>query len=240
VIVLMSISGEEGNYKVTLRTDPELVNSNCTSCGDCTAVCPVERPDEFNYKLIKTKANYLPHEMAFPFKYSIDEAVCKGKSCGKCQQVCKYDAIDLSKKASTTTIEVRSIIFATGWKPYNPEIIPEFKFTAHPDIVTNVEMERLGAPNGPGNGKLLKPSDGKAPQSVVFVQCAGSRDENHLPYCSGVCCGVSLKQALMVGEQYPDCKVKIFYIDLRVTGRNEDFLFRVEKEQGIELISRPQ
>jgi len=233
---VQSISGEKGSYTVTLRTDPALVNTNCTSCDDCTSVCPVERSDEFNYGLGKTKAIYLPHEMAFPFKYAIDESVCLGETCGKCVEACKYNAIDLLKKESISTIEVRSIIFATGWKPYDPAIIPEYKFTGHSDIVTNVEMERLGAPNGPGKGKLVKPSDGEAPGTVVFVQCAGSRDENHLPYCSGVCCGASLKQALMVREQYHDSKVKIFYIDLRVTGRNEDFLKKVEEEPGIELI----
>ena len=231
-----SISGDKGKFTVTLQTGPELVNNNCTSCDDCTAVCPAERDDEFNYGIGQTKAIYLSHEMAFPFKYTIDETVCEGESCGKCQDVCKYDAIDLSKKVTTTTIEVSSVILATGWKPYDPSVIPELKFNDHPDIITNVVMERLGAPNGPGKGKLLKPSDGQAPETVIFVQCAGSRDENHLPYCSGACCGASLKQALMVRQQYPDSKVKIFYIDLRVTGRNEDFLKKVEDEPGIDLI----
>ena len=233
---IKSISGDKGKFTATLQTGPELVNNNCTSCDDCTAVCPVERDDEFNYGIGQTKAIYLPHEMAFPFKYTIDESVCEGESCGKCQDVCKYDAIDLSKKGTTTTVEVCSVILATGWKPYDPSVIPELKFRNHPDIITNVEMERLGAPNGPGKGKLLKPSDGQAPETVVFVQCAGSRDKNHLPYCSGACCGASLKQALMVRQQYPDSQVKIFYIDLRVTGRNEDFLKKVEDEPGIELI----
>jgi len=233
---LKSVSGEKGDYKATLLNQPEFVNDNCTSCGECVDVCPVERSNEFNYGLDKTKAIYLPHEMAFPFKYSIDTDVCLGEKCGKCVEICKYNAIDLKRTSEEINLEVSSIIFATGWKPYDPSVIKELTYNDHPDIVTNVMMERLGAPNGPGKGKILKPSNKKPPSSVVFVQCAGSRDENHLPYCSGVCCGASLKQALLVREQYPECKIKIFYIDLRVTGRNEDFLKRVEDEPGIELI----
>jgi len=231
--MVKSLSGKKGDFTVTLQTEPALVNNNCTSCGECTEVCPVERPDTFNYGHGTTKAIYLPHEMAYPFQYTIDREVCKGESCNKCMEVCNYKAIDLSQKESTSSIEVNSVILATGWKPYDKK---NLGFPEHPDIISNVEMERLGAPNGPGKGKIQKPSNGSTPDFVVFVQCAGSRDENHLPYCSAVCCSASLKQALLVKEQLPDCDVQIFYIDLRVTGRNEDFLKKVEETEGIQLI----
>ena len=97
------------------------------------------------------------------------------------------------------------------------------------NVITNVEFERLIASNGPGKEKLARPSDNKEPKEVVFVQCAGSRDENYLPYCSAVCCSASLKHALSIQEKYPDSRIKIFYIDLRVAGRNEDFLSKVEE-----------
>jgi quinone-modifying oxidoreductase, subunit QmoA len=233
---LLKIEGKKGNYKASLKSLPEYINHNCTACGACASVCPVERNNEFNYNLDKTKAIYLPHELAFPFQYFIDDSVCKKEECAKCQEVCKYDAIHLDASEKTTEIEVSSIVYATGWQPYDANKIEILSYGKHKDIITNVEFERLVAPNGPTNGKLLKPSNGEKPKNVVFVQCAGSRDENHLPYCSAVCCSASLKHALIVRKRLPEARVRIFYIDLRVTGRNEDFLNKVKDDGGIELI----
>jgi len=234
--LIENISGSKGNFSVFLKTNPTCVNNNCTACGECEKVCPVERLNDFNYGLDKTKAIYLPHEMAFPLKYVIDESVCKKNNCKKCLEVCKYDAIDLEMNSKKFEIHVGSIVFAIGWEPYDPTGIENLNFGVYPNIISNVMMERLAAPNGPYKGKILRPSDGSKPGEIAFVQCAGSRDEKHLPYCSGVCCSVSLKQALNFKRQYPDGRVKIFYVDLRVSGRNEDFLTKVEKEPNIELI----
>jgi quinone-modifying oxidoreductase, subunit QmoA len=233
---LLKVEGKKGNYKASLKSLPEYINHNCTACGACANVCPVERDNEFNYNLDKTKAIYLPHELAFPFQYFIDDSVCKKEECAKCQEVCKYDAIHLDASKKTTEIEVSSIVYATGWQPYDANKIEILSYSKHQDIITNVEFERLVAPNGPTQGKLVKPSDGEKPKDVVFVQCAGSRDENHLPYCSAVCCSASLKHALIVRKRLPEARVRIFYIDLRVTGRNEDFLNKVKDDGGIELI----
>lgn len=234
--IVSNISGSEGNFKVTLTTLPEYVKSNCTLCGECINVCPVERQNDFNYGLNKTRAIYFPHEMAFPAKYVIDDTVCLMNQCNKCKEVCRYDAIDLGMKPQDSEIRVGSIVFATGWKPYDPDNLIEYRFGSSPDVITNLMMERLAAPNGPNKGKILRPSDNTVPKNLVFIQCAGSRDENHLPYCSSVCCSASFKQALNYIHLYPDGKVKIFYIDLRVAGRNEDFLNRVENTSQIELI----
>ena len=234
--IVTNISGSEGNFKVTLTTLPEYVKSNCTLCGECINVCPVERQNDFNYGLNKTRAIYFPHEMAFPAKYVIDDSVCLMNQCNKCKEVCRYDAIDLGMKPQDSEINVGSIVFATGWKPYDPDNLTEYKFGSSPDVITNLMMERLAAPNGPNKGKILRPSDNTVPENLVFIQCAGSRDENHLPYCSSVCCSASFKQALNYIHLYPDGKVKLFYIDLRVAGRNEDFLNRVENTSQIELI----
>jgi quinone-modifying oxidoreductase subunit QmoA len=142
----------------------------------------------------------------------------------------------LSAKEEEIVVDVSTIVIATGWKNYNAEKLEKLHYKEYKNVVTNVEFERLLSPGGPGEGKLLRPSDKKKPKQIVFVQCAGSRDENHLSYCSAVCCSASLKHALTVQERYPESKINLFYIDLRVAGRNEDFLNRVEENENIELI----
>ena len=231
-----SISGSKGNFTVKIKKSPEYINENCTACGECSSVCPEERPNLFNYDLDKTKAVYMPHEMAFPWKYSIDDKYCKKESCKKCVDVCKYDAINLKAEDEHFEINVHSVVFATGWKPYDASKLETLGFDKYPNIITNVMMERIAAKNGPYSGEIKRPSDNKIPKTFAFVQCAGSRDENHLPYCSGVCCSASLKHALYINELYPETKIKIFYIDLRVSGRNEDFLQKVQKRENIEMI----
>jgi quinone-modifying oxidoreductase, subunit QmoA len=231
-----SIEGSRGNMQVEVAISPQMVNDLCTSCGDCTAECPVERSDTFNFNMGTTKAICLPHPLAFPQKYDIDAAACTGASCGKCAEVCSYGAIDLAAGAGQETLAVHSVIVATGWTSYDAAQIEGLAYGKSPDIVTNVEFERLLSVTGPDGGSLKRPSDGTSPASVAFVQCAGSRDRNHLPYCSAVCCSASLKHALNVAELLPKAKVTIFYIDLRVTGRNEDFLKRVEQCGTITLV----
>jgi len=233
---LDSIEGKPGDFRVKLRKQPEYINSNCTSCGKCAVVCPATRPDEYNYGMGETRAAYLPHHLAFPFQYHIDRDFCRGTDCNRCSEVCEYGAIDLGAKEQIIEFTVSSVIMATGWKPYEASKTGNLQFGKHPDIITNVMFERLTAPNGPSGGKLAKPSNGNAPESVVFVQCAGSRDKNHLPYCSAVCCSASLKHALITRKTLPTASIKLFYIDLRVTGRNEDFLKRVKEDNCIELI----
>ena len=233
---ITDISGGKGNFSVQITSAPRYVKNNCTACGECVKVCPKERPDEFNYGMTTTKAIYLPHEMAFPMIYHIDESYCDKASCNKCMEVCSYDAIDFAAAEEEMVVDASAVILATGWHNYDAGRVETLNYQASQDIVTNVEFERLLASNGPGKGKLVRPSDNTEPKEIVFVQCAGSRDENHLPYCSAVCCSASLKHALTIQERLPECRVKIFYIDLRVSGRNEDFLQRVEQHQNIDLI----
>ncbi len=228
------ILGQPGNFDVTIKIKPRYVNSNCTICGKCVEACPEERTDEFNYGLSKTKAIYLPHEMAFPAKYVIDDTVCN--KCGKCVEVCPYNAIDLNEEVKTVDLKVGAIIWATGWKPYDATKMDKLGFGKYPNVITNVMMERLAAVNGPTKGKILRPSDHKEPKSIAFVQCAGSRDENHLPYCSAICCLASMKQANYVKELYPDAKIYIFYIDLRAFGRFEDFYNRIKENENVSFI----
>jgi len=233
---VLNISGDKGNFSVKLQTSPQYIKKSCTACGKCSEVCPVERPNEFNYNFDKSKAVYLPHDMAFPMLYTIDDEYCKKENCNKCVEVCEYNAIDLSAKKTEKELEISSIILATGWNNFDATEISGLNYSNFENVVTNVEFERLLTPNGLGKGKLYRPSDKKEVQEIVFAQCAGSRDENYLPYCSAVCCSASFKHALSIQEKYPDSKIKIFYIDLRVTGRNEDFLLKVKANKNIELI----
>jgi quinone-modifying oxidoreductase subunit QmoA len=231
-----NISGKEGDYNVTVKLNPRLVNDSCTACNKCAEVCPVERPNDFNYGLDKNKAIYLPHEMAFPMRYVIDTRVCLGAECAKCVPACQYNAVELGMQPQQLELNAGAIIVATGWEPYDAARLDNLGFGKYPNVITNVIMERLAAPNGPNGGKIVRPSDGKEAKSIAFVQCAGSRDENYLPYCSGVCCLGSLKQVTYVKEQDPDAKVFIFYIDIRAPGILEEFYTRVQGYEGLSLL----
>ena len=233
---LSSVEKLEKGFRVQLISAPERVNDNCTLCGDCSAVCPAEGPDQFNQSMVRIPAISHPHDLAFPGRYYLNENSCSKKGCSICADACEYDAINLTARPITHTLEVQSIILATGWQSYNPKNIPEYLYGTHPDILSSLEMERLSAPNGPTAGKISCRSTDSPPKIIAFVQCVGSRDENHLPYCSGVCCSASLKQALHATEVLPEVEISIHYIDIRVTGRNEDFLKKVEDHPRIKLI----
>jgi quinone-modifying oxidoreductase subunit QmoA len=218
-----SVTGVPGNYEVTLVIEPRYVNSNCTACGDCSAACPDETANEFNFGMNSCKAIYLPHDMAFPRRYVIKKSALSAAGADAIKAACKYDAIDLAMQPETLTIKVASIIWATGWVPYEPTKMENLKFGQSKAIVTNMMIERMAAPNGPTGGKIVRPGDNKAIDSIAFVQCAGSRDENHLEYCSHICCMATFKQMSYVREQYPNAKIFVFYIDLRTPGKYEKF-----------------
>lgn len=232
-----SVSGEKGNFDITIKTKPRYVNQKCVSCDECVPVCPVSRKDDFNYGLSETKAIYLPHQMAMPMKYAIDMSVCKGEACGECVKACKYDAIDLKMGEEETKVKAGSVVYATGWKPYDASKIANLGYGEVENVINNVEMERLAAGNGPTGGRILRRDNGEPAKKVAFVQCAGSRDENYLPYCSSICCLASLKQATYVREQYPeDSEVYIFYIDLRAPGKYEAFYNKVQADDKVKLV----
>jgi quinone-modifying oxidoreductase subunit QmoA len=233
---LENLQKSDGSYKATVKVRPRFVNSKCTACGECEKVCPEERSNDFNFGMDKTKAIYFPHEMAFPVRYAIDETTCKGSSCAKCVEVCKYDAIELDMKAETVDIEADAVVMATGWNPYDPNKIDNLSFGKSPNIITNVMMERLAAQNGPTGGKIQRLSDGKEPTSVAFVQCAGSRDENHMEHCSAICCLATFKHISYLHEQNPDIQTYMFYIDLRAQGKYEAFVQSVSAQENTTLI----
>ncbi len=231
-----SIQGGPGAYTVSVKINPRFVNDNCTACGKCAEVAETEIPNQFNYNMDTTKAAYLPHTIAYPFKYVIDPSIIGTEEAQKCAEACNYNAIDLDMKPETITYNVGAVVWATGWEPYKAENIDYLGFGKFPDVVTNVMFERMAAYNGPTQGKILRPSDGKEVKSIAFVQCAGSRDENHLAYCSGICCLASLKQATYLRERVADSQAYIYYIDVRATGKYEDFYIKVDQDENITLI----
>ncbi|MCD6584499.1 MAG: CoB--CoM heterodisulfide reductase iron-sulfur subunit A family protein [Desulfobacteraceae bacterium] len=231
------VSGGPGSYNVSIKLNPRYVNENCTCCGDCADACQAELPNEFNFGMNKTKGAYLPHEMAFPARYVLSPQIIGTEDARRCQKACKYDAIDLEMQAKTIELSVGAIVWATGWEPYDAAKIDNLGFGRYPNIITNMMLERLAAPNGPTKGKIIRPSDDKAPESVAFVQCAGSRDENHLPYCSYICCMASLKHATYIRERYPEAKIYIFYIDMRTPGyRYEKFYKKIKEDENVFFI----
>ena len=229
------IRGGPGSYEVTLKTEPLYINDKCTACGDCTKVCDVEITSDFDYGLSKTKAFYIPHKMAYPARYSVDRKALNDDQFKKCMDACKYEAIEEKPEAKTFTVKVGSVVIATGWTPYDAGRIENLGFGEYPNVLTNVMFERLASLNGPTEGKLLRPSDSKPVKKIAFMQCAGSRDENHLHFCSGVCCLASLKHSMYVLEKDTEATVEIFYIDIRALGRLEDFLGRVQNEKNVTL-----
>lgn len=233
---VLEVSGSAGHFKVKVRIRPRYVNDNCTACGECEKVCEGERLSDFDFGLKKTKAIYLPYPMAFPTKYVLDKSALAPGDLDRIMAACKYNAIEPDMKEKIKEFEVGAIIWATGWKLYDATKLDNLGFGRFANVVTNMQVERMASPWGPTNGKLIRPSDGVQPNRVAFVQCAGSRDENHLPYCSYICCLATLKHTLYLAEQNPDTESLVFYIDIRTPGRYEKFLWRAQSEARINFI----
>jgi quinone-modifying oxidoreductase subunit QmoA len=228
------IKGEEGNFDVTVKLTPRYVNDKCVGCDACAQACPSYRDNDFNFGMDKTKAAYLPFEQAFPFQYVIDSKYCS-KDCMKlCFDACKYDAIDLDMKPEKINLKVGAVVLATGWNPYDMGKLDILGSGKIKNVITNMMMERLASIDGPTKGKIVRPSDGKEVKNIAFVQCAGSRDENHLPYCSYICCLATLKHAMYIREQYPEAKIQIFYIDIRTPGLYEQrFYWKIKDDPNV-------
>lgn len=233
---LESVSGDAGSYDVKIKVNPRYVNDNCTVCGKCADAVEKEISNDFNFGMDNTKGAYLPHELAYPSKFVLDSSIIGTDDAQKAADACKYGAVDLDMQAETVDLNVGSIVYATGWNPFDANRIENLDVANQKDVINNMQMERLASPNGPTDGKVQRPSDGEDVNSVAFVQCAGSRDENYLPYCSAVCCLASMKQATYVREQYPDSKVYIYYIDIRAPGKYELFYQNLQEDENVSFI----
>ncbi|MCU7929945.1 MAG: FAD-dependent oxidoreductase [Candidatus Thiodiazotropha sp. (ex Codakia rugifera)] len=227
------IKGEAGNYTATVKISPRYVNENCTACGDCAKAVEAEFDDEYNYGLGKRKGAYLPHRMAHPQRYVLDPAIIGTDDAQKAKDACKVNAIDLDMQEEVIEFKAGAVVWATGWKPYDANKIQPYGYDRIANVITSVEFERMADPNGPTGGKLTRPSDGKEVKSVAFIQCAGSRDKNHLLHCSRICCMASLKQATYPADEVA---ISIYYIDIRAIDRFEDFYQKVKAKENVKFI----
>ncbi|RLG83618.1 MAG: disulfide reductase [Thermoprotei archaeon] len=233
---VIDVEGYIGNYRVKILKHPRKVDpSLCRLCSFCERVCPVKVPNEFDRGLSMRKAIYIPFPQAVPSAYVVDSEHCT--KCGLCLKVCPVNAINLEEKEEIIEEEVGAIIAATGYDLYPGEHLKEYGYGIYQDVIDSLQFERLLSASGPTKGKILRPSDGKPVKRIVFIQCAGSRDENHLPYCSKICCMYTAKHALMFKEQVPDGEATIFYIDIRAAGKGyEEFVKRVQEEFQVNYI----
>jgi heterodisulfide reductase subunit A len=229
------VEGYVGNFKVKIRVKPRGVRvEDCRLCGFCERVCPVEAPSEFNRGLSKRKAIYIPFAQAVPAAYVVDFEHCT--RCGRCLKVCPTKAINLDQREELVEEVVGAVIVATGYELYPPEKLPEYQYGAENDVVDSLQFERILDVQGPTRGEIRRPSDKKPVKRVVFIQCAGSRDVNHLPYCSKICCVYTAKHAMLFLERVPGGEAYVFYIDVRAGGKGfEEFIKRAQ-EHGIVYI----
>jgi quinone-modifying oxidoreductase subunit QmoA len=238
---VVKIEGGRGDYAVTLQISPRYVNENCTACGACAEVVTAQVSNPWDYNLSRMKAAYLPHALAYPQRYVLDPSVLGTEDAARAKQACKYGAIDLDMKEERLVVHAGAIVWATGWKPYEAARIQPYGYGRFPNVVTSVEFERFADPRGPTGGRIVRPSDGRPARDIAFVQCAGSRDENHLRHCSRICCMASLKQTQFVREAYGDeARSTVYYIDIRAIDRFEDFYRKVQADPGVRFVkSKP-
>ena len=243
---VQEIKGFVGNFNVKIKKKARYVNEEaCTGCGLCTEKCPQKKvPNEFNLGMDNRRAIYIPFAQAVPKVATIDADYCtmlKTGKCGVCSKVCTAGAIDYTQKDEIVEEQYGAIVAATGYNPISMDKFDEFAYNQSKDVITSLEFERLTNAAGPTAGKLLRPSDGKHPHTIVFVQCVGSRcsadAEKGKEYCSKICCMYTAKHAMLVRDKYPDTDVYVFYIDVRTPGKNfDEFYRRAVEEYGVHYI----
>ncbi|OEC84294.1 MULTISPECIES: hydrogenase iron-sulfur subunit [Methanobacterium] len=225
------VAGHAGNFTVDILTGPKFVDEEkCNACGKCSRACNVVTGDDWNASLSTRKAAYKPFSQAVPLSYTIDGDVCV--KCGTCVDSCPAGAIDLDRQATETTLNVGAVIIATGHQELNPEDKEEFGYKKYHDVITQMELARILAVNGPTSGKLVVPSTGKKPHRIVMIQCVGSRDrkEGSIPHCSTICCMVALKHANYIIDHYKGVEIYICYTDMRTPGTYENYYFETQKK----------
>ena len=236
---LESLEGYVGNFTVKIRKKAKYVDwDTCVGCGECTEKCPSKVDSEFDAGLSKRKAIYRDFPQAVPNKFVIDAEHCikltKDK-CGLCEKVCPTKAIKYNDKDEIIEEKIGAVIVATGFDLFPLEKVGEYGYGKYKDVIDGLQFERILAASGPTGGKVERPSDGKAPKDVVFIQCVGSRDpECGMPYCSSICCMYTAKQAMLFRHAVPDGQPYIFCMDIRSTGKGyEQFVQRAQEEDGV-------
>ena len=240
------VHGFVGNFSVKIKKRARYVDeTKCTGCGLCTEKCPQKGiPNEFNLGMDTRRAIYIPFAQAVPKVATIDPMHCnmlKNGKCGVCAKLCSVGAIDYKQQDEFIEERYGAIVAATGFNPIPMDKFDEFAYSQSKDVVTSLELERLMNAAGPTGGTLLRPSDGKHPHTIVFVQCVGSRCSADAgkgkEYCSKICCMYTAKHAMLIREKYPDTEVFVFYIDVRTPGKLfDEFYRRAVEEYGVHYI----
>jgi heterodisulfide reductase subunit A len=242
---VMGVKGFVGNYEVSVLKKPRYVDeTRCVGCELCTQVCPVKVPDRFNENMSQTRAVSIYSSHAVPKVAIVDPQHClrlktkKKEVCGKCVQACEAKAIDFEQQPETVQLKVGGIVIAVGSEVFDASQMPEFGYGRFPNVISNIEFERISDASGPTGGKILSPKSGQPPKSIVFVQCVGSRDKRFHEYCCRVGCMVSLKQAILAREKNGE-KVDIYvcYNDLRSFGKGYEEFYRRARDLDINFVA---
>ena len=222
-------------FTATITQKPRYVDADlCIGCRLCEYACPVEVPHEFEGGMGARRAAYIPFGTAIPQTALIDIDACV--YCGKCEKACPTDAIDFAQVPQTLTVNARSVVLATGFRTTPLDAKKEYRGGSATNVLSALDMERLLAPNGP-YGRVLRPSDGKIPDSVAYIQCAGSRDETlGVPYCSRVCCMYAIKQAMLLSGALPMADITIYYMDIRTFGKGYEQFYQTARSMGINFV----
>ncbi len=240
------VGGYVGNFKVRIRKKPSYVTEDCNACGDCVDVCPSPLGNEFEVGLATRKAIYIPFPQAVPAIYTLDADECLNAvldsptgsrilACVRCQDVCQPDAIDFDMLPEIIEREVGAVVVATGFEQSGGKQAESYGLGKYPDVLYGLEFERLLSASGPTGGEVRRPSDGKTPENVVFIQCVDSRNPEHgVSYCSAICCMYTAKHALLLTHKHPNARAYVFFIDIRAGGKGyEEFVQRVRQEERI-------
>jgi heterodisulfide reductase subunit A len=236
---VVEVTGYQGNFIVKVRRRPRFVDAHaCIGCGECIPPCPVSIPNEFDCGLGQRRAISFPFAGALPNAPFIDEGAClraQGENCSRCVQACPVpSAILLDDHEELLERKAGAIIVATGAALYNTAKLPEFRDARRPGVYTNLEFERILAANGPTNGEFRIPEDGRIPRTVAIIHCVGSLDPEHVPYCSGVCCGAAFKLSHLAATRSPDTRFHHLYKELVLPGK-EEFLVYAKVRQNPQI-----
>ncbi len=231
------IEGQAGNYKVKVRQKARYIDpEKCTSCGACAEKCPTKVPNEYNFGHDKRKAIYKDYAQGIPSVYTIDPEHCRifqGKKCGVCAKVCPAGAVDYEQQDQIVDLDVGAVILAPGYELLNMQKVSEFAYGVAPNVVTNLEMERILSASGPYGGEVTRPSDSSHPKKIAWIQCVGSRDPRKgMPHCSSVCCMASIKEAVIAREHDASIEPTIFFMDIRAYGKDFDKYYEKAKTDG--------
>jgi heterodisulfide reductase subunit A len=238
---VVDVKGYIGNFRVKVLKKPRYVKEDCSACGECSKVCPMTAPNEFDAGLALRHAIYTPFAQAVPSTYIIDMNLCLNKDgvivCDKCVKACERQAIDFTMKPETVELEAGTIIVATGADVFDPSALPQYGYGKYLNVITSLEFERLINAGGPSGGRLIRPSDMKVPKRVAFIQCVGSRsNKTGRTYCSNVCCMNTIKDSLLIKEHWPETEIYVFYVDIRAYGKGFEDLYKRAKKEGVIFI----